>query len=288
VTFELRPHAGRGLAALVLSVTDSPESLAPTSGKVFAYGSPQPVSLEQRQALSAERLAKSGYAPPASLGKGTVVVGKRLSVDLDVPDGCSRLDVLTGDPARGVDAWLWSTTGALVAHGDGDSSATLFACGALRHARLDVEAVGRSGPFAAELRSVRDMPRVLSEHPVAAGRMLGRFAESDRIVTPKDVGTPAKIAVSAETLTVEHAVVAENQCADVVVGLDTGAQGVDLRLVDEERGTELSLSHGTLAAIGEACTLGRKSPLKVKIEVRVEAGNTEALVGVKARPAPPK
>jgi hypothetical protein len=286
LTLELRPHAGRGLTALVLSVADSPGPLLQRTDDIFVYEADAAATLEQRRTAFDARLIRDGYPAPTTVGKGTISVGKRVSVDLDTAEGCSRLDVLTGDPARGVESWVWSPAGTLVARGEGTAVATSFACGESKRSRLDVEAVSLSGPFEVQMRALHGLPAALSEHPVAAGRLLERMVEGQELKSPRDLGALTVQSVSAELLTTAHAETPASHCVTVAVAVDRGAEGVDLRLLNDETGEELALTHGTYSAMADACAIRAPEALRVRIEVRVAAGQTAALLAVHPRALP--
>ncbi|HEX4338137.1 MAG TPA: hypothetical protein VH062_19650 [Polyangiaceae bacterium] len=275
LTLELRPHAGRGLAAVVLSTTNDAKPLAELPGTVVLD---VPGDEPRAAALLAKTLTRAGYAAPLSVIRGTTGVGHRLSAALELPDGCSRLDVEAAEPSRGVDAWLWDGNGALVAHDDGGARATLFACGKEPHARLDVEAVAHPGPFAVELRPVAGAAPVLAQHPLAAGRLLGRLSEAGRIGTPRDLAPPRVVSLAPTRLVTDDTKVPPGQCVDVALALGPGAEGAELRLLDPETNEELALARGTYSALAEACALDRPTPLAVRLELRAAAGSGDALL----------
>jgi hypothetical protein len=275
LTLELRPHAGRGLAAVILSSTTDAKPLTALPGTVLLD---VPGDEPKAAALLAKTLAKAGYAAPAAVARGTTGVGRRISATIDVPEGCSRLDVEATVPSRGVDAWLWDANGSLIAHDDGSTRATLFACGKEPHARLDVEAVAHPGPFAVELRAVATAAPILAQHPLAAGRLLGRLSEAGLIGTPRDLTVPRVVSLAPTRLVTEDLKVPPGQCVEVALGLGAGAEGAELRLVDSETNEELALTRGTYSAVADACALDRPRSLDVHVEVRAVAGSADALL----------
>ncbi|HVW26591.1 MAG TPA: hypothetical protein VHC69_14590 [Polyangiaceae bacterium] len=275
LTLELRPHAGRGLAAVVLSSTNDAKPLAELPGTVVLDA---PSDEPKAAALLAKTLAKAGYAPPAPIAHGSTGVGRRVSMSVELPDGCSRLDVEGVQPSRGIEAWLWDASGALIAHDDGGAQATLFACGKELRARLDVEAVAHPGPFSVELRAAPNTAPVLAQHPLAAGRLLERLSNAGRIGTPRDVAAPRVVTLSPTHLVTDEAKVPAGQCVDVALGTGPGAEGVEIRLMDADTNEELGLTRGTYSAMAEACTPDAAHPLGVHIELRVAAGSGDALL----------
>jgi hypothetical protein len=283
LTLELRPHAGRGLAALILSTTSDPNALSATPSAVVL----DPPEDDPRAAAAfARTLTRAGYGVPASTLRGVTGVGKRVSTPLDLPDGCSRIDVAVFAPARGVDAWLWDANGALIAHDDGSTRATLFACGREPHARLDVEPIARPGPYAVELRPAGGAPGVLGQHALAAGRLLGRLSEAGRVATPRDLPPPRVVSLAQGRLVMDEAKVPAGQCLDLALGLGAGAEGAEIRVVNAETSDDLSLTRGTYSTITEACALERNRPLDVRVELRVAAGSADALYAKHPRTPP--
>jgi hypothetical protein len=275
LTLELRPHAGRGLAAVVLSSTSDAKPLAELPGTVVLDA---PSDEPKAAAQLTKTLAKAGYAPPAPIAHGNTGVGRRISMAVDLPDGCSRIDVEGAQPSRGIEAWLWDASGSLIAHDDGGAHATLFACGKESHGRLDVEAVAHPGPFSVELRATPNTAPVMAQHPLAAGRLLGRLSETGRIGTPRDLAAPRMVGLSPTRLATDEAKVPAGQCVDVALALGSGAEGVELRLTDSDTNEDLGLTRGNYSALAEACAPDAAHPVDVRIEMRVTAGSADAIL----------
>jgi hypothetical protein len=277
----MRPRAGRGVAAVVTSVTDDVSSLA-AEASVVPLG-PSPLALDAARAALGDRLAKAGYGPVALVGKAATVVGRRTSVVMDVPEGCSRIDVVAGAPSRGLEAWLWSSGGALLAHGEGDAQATLFACGGSPGARLDVEAVTHAGPFSVDLRPMRGAAKALGQAPLAAGRMLSRISDSGGLPVALQEVAPRDVPLGPSALFTDEAAVPAGSCLEVVLALGAGAEGAELRLVDAGGSRELALARGTHSARAEACVAADASPGRVRIEARAAAGAARGLLATRLR-----
>jgi hypothetical protein len=282
LTLELRPHAGHGLAALLVSTTRDTRGLSAVPGTVVLE---TPVDDPKLAQAFARNLTRAGYGAPATPTRGTTGVGRRVSTPIDLPDGCSRLDVIAAAPARGVDAWLWDGSGTLIAHDDGGARATLFGCGKEPRGRLDVEAVAHSGPYTVELRPVPNTAPVLGQHPLAAGRLLERLSEAGRIGTPRDLAAPRLVTLSSARFVTDEAKVPPGQCLDVALALGVGAEGAELRLVDVTTNEELALTRGTYSVLAEACAVDRPGPLDLRIELRAAAGAGDALLAKHPRPA---
>ncbi len=276
ITLELQARAGRGLAAVVTSLVDDPQSLdAP--GTVILRNPNPPTSLDQAERTLAGALSRQGYAPPVSIRTGTTVVGKRSSLDVDLPAGCSRVDVVPGAPSTGVEAWLWSARGSLVAHDDGGARATLFGCESGR-ARVDIESAVRAGPFAVEVRPTLDAPAIFRDHPVAAARALMRLDAAGRLDVSSKALPVRVLTLSPETTSADELRIPAGRCVDVALGLSSGAEGADLRLVNSDDKSEVAFSRGTYSALATACSLGTTTPLAIRIEARASAGSSQALL----------
>lgn len=280
VTIELRPQSGRGFAAVVLSQSrDASMPAIEARLPVLHLGPVVPIA-EAREKLEAY-LDGQGYAPTKKLGEGTLNVGRRESVAVDLAAGCSRIDVVGGKPLRGIEAWLWSASDSLLAHARGSGSATLFACGEAGSARLDFEALAHTGAYAIELRHKKDVPRVLVEHPLAAGRLLARMEGRGVARRIDHVGAPKLVPLGATQRGSVDVAVPIGRCMDVALALGPGASGAEVRLTDRDSGAELDLGSGTVSAGARACALDRPSGLRVRAELRAVTGASEALVATR-------
>jgi hypothetical protein len=276
ITLELRPHAGRGLAALLLSSSREPGGILSAPGTVLLDAAARDT---RAAAAFARAVSHEGYGAPLAVARGSTGVGRRVSVPVDLPDGCARLDVITTEPSRGIDAWLWDGTGTLIAHADGGTLATLFGCGKEPHARLDVEAVAHPGPFSVELRATTSgVAPLFGQHPLAAGRVLGRLSDAGRLGSLRALSAPHVVPLGATRLVTDGARVSPGECLDVALGLGPGAEGAELRLFDATRSEELTFVRGTYGAVTEACALADKGPLDLRIEMHVAVGTTDAVL----------
>ena len=278
-SLSVRPHSGRGLAAVVL---------ARAHGEVARDLSLQPdiAWISATQPLEAARrardtlLAKSGYAAATSTTTGQLVLGRRLSVALDLKPlagACARIDVVAGAPLGLLVARVWDDAGALLAADEASSSMTLFACGR-GPARLELETRGRPGPFAVQLRPERWRDPAFAAHPLAASRVMGRAASGpDRLLDAKQA--PAR----AVTLDAAHSVVwtesvPAGRCARVTVGVEGEGAGVDLRAFDASDDADLDRGEAAFATSVRACA-GGDAARSVRFEARASAGKVEAVVG---------
>jgi hypothetical protein len=276
LTVEIRPQAGRGLAAVVMSESRDPGT-SNLEGRVSVLDLGPVGDLKETREKNSAYLESRGYQNAKSAGQGTLAIGHRESVDLDLGEGCARIDVLVGKPGRGLEAWLWNAAQELVAHRRGTAQATLFACGKKGRVRLDLEALARGGPFAVEVRRETEAPTALVEHPLAAGRLLSRMLARGVIQRASQV-TAAKVSqLSSEKLEQLRIVVPFGRCMDVAVGLGPGATGAEVRLINAATKQEIELATGTDSAGARACALEGTQSLEVIAELRVTSGSTSAV-----------
>jgi hypothetical protein len=276
VTVELRPHAGNGLAAVVLSRSTSVQP-ADLPLEVVRYDMTPLVPLTKALDVLEDRLESESYASPAPVSNGTGSIGHRKSHVLQLGRGCSRIDVVLGKPARGVEAWLYDESRNLISHADGSSGATLFGCGDAGAARVDIEALVRGGPYALSLRTARRASDALLQHPLAASRLLVRLIASGMASSPEVIGDPVVLSLSAERLVTEDVLVPVGRCVALAVALGSGAQGIELRLVDSRTEEELDLVVGTHSASARACASGPTPSLSLRAEMRTATGAAPAV-----------
>lgn len=276
VTLELRPHAGRGLGAVMISRSADAHA-TDIYPDVARYDLAPTAPLATARTALAARLEKLGYDNGRLLTQGEAHVGIRVSANVDLPAGCTRLDVVAGAPALGVEARLWSASGDLLAEGEGGAIATLFACSQAQRGRLDVEAIAKSGPYGVEMRSQRNQS-ALTTHSLAASRLLSRMDMAGLLTNLKEIGAPEVVTLSPTHLTTRHASIPIGRCMAFVLGAPEEASGVELRLTDASKGEEITLMHGTYSATAEACAVGIPRTLEVVVEMRVAAGTGDGLV----------
>jgi hypothetical protein len=281
LTVEIRPHAGRGLAAVVISrLTEGEHDL---DAQALRYDLAPTGDLATAREKNAARLEHYGYdrVKAKVIGEGALEVGRRASVAVDLPNGCARLDVLSGAPVRGIEAWLWSADGSLLASERGSGQVTLFACGRGGKVRLDTEALTRPGRYAVELRREGDTPKLLDEHPLAAARLLGRMSSRGVIRSASQVGAARVVELSPARFETVDLLVPIGRCVDLTLALGPGATGAEIRMVDTADGKELGLTRGTYSAGARACALDRTGTLNARAELRAGAGQTRALTATR-------
>jgi hypothetical protein len=281
LSIELRPHTGQGLCAIVLARSAAGAEREIGGAFFVARVAPQ-AELSIERAQRAKPLRALGYGDATTVGTGTADVGRRISFPLNLPDGCARLDVIGGRPIAGLSADVWDPSSNLVASGTGGDGPTIFVCGKAGRARIDVEALSRPGPFAVEMRRERTATPSLLAHPAAAARILATLNARTDLVTAGAASEAKVLTLEPTSLKTFDIQVPEGRCGDVVVGIDAGGAGVDLRLVDGQSGEEFSLARGRLLAQSRVCAAGRARSLRG--ELRLAAGKADALVVVRLAP----
>ncbi len=277
VTLELRPHAGIGVAVAMFSrsVDGSERDIDAETLRleVFATGS---VADERKRHDAAE--AALGYPAPRVVAAGNLPLGRRLSYPLELPDGCVRLEWVSGSPLRAVETWLYAADGSLLANADGGAP-ELFRCGPAASVRLDANSLSRPGPFALELYPEPGTPKLLEKQPLAASRLLARMSAAGLLVRARQVGAVYALDLTTTALAKQALTLPFGRCLDATVAVGPGGSGVELRLVRED-GTELGSGRGDTATSVHACAVdaaaGTAPP--VIAELRLAAGSAPALL----------
>ena len=234
--------------------------------------------LEKTRSARNALLAKSGYEAPLSTASGTLTLGRRISVPLDLKPlagACGRIDIVAGAPLALVDAWVWSDSGALLASADAPASLALFACGRTP-AHLELETRGRAGPFAITLRPERWRDPVFEAHPLAASRMLARAATGpDALLDGKELVTRELILNGERVISWSESVPA-GRCVRATIGAQGDGAGIELRVFE---GTdEIDRSEAAHAVSVKACATP-EAARGVRLEARASAGHVDAVLG---------
>jgi hypothetical protein len=282
ISFEIRPHAGRGLAVAALS-----RSVAGTESQIEAEVLRRDVypSTDLPNELKAvtARLRKLGYGPPTvAVAKLDLGVGRRNATPLTLRDGCTRIDIVGAAPLRGLDARLWSDAGQLRAAGSGGGAVTLVACGAGK-LRLDTSALLGPGPIAVITESETDVPTELSRLPLAGGRLVTRMLARGVLLRANAIGKVSELTLSDEQLTTQPVMVPLDRCLDIDVAIEGSAAGVELRALDVDSGVELDASVGESAASVRLCAYGRGplGSLNARIELKTVNSTARALLATR-------
>lgn len=280
VSFEVRPHAGRGLAVVVLS-----RSKKGTEQDIDAHSLRfdllPPRDMEEARRIHQARMEAAGYLPARVIAKGNLLVGRRQSVEIDLAPGCHRIDLWSQYPMHGIEAWLWASDGSLIATDRDGAKATLFACTRGTKARLDAEALVRPGNFELEIRRERETPKLLESYPLAASRLLSRMVSRGVIKSAQQVGAPQRFQLTSTKLERMEILVPVGRCVDITLALDAGASGAEIRLLDKSDGSEVALVRGPESASTRACALDRGDTLYAVAELRVATGDAIGLVATR-------
>jgi hypothetical protein len=278
----IRPHVGRGLAAVVLAKSRGSSGRDLTARPDLLW-EPASVPLDAAKAEREGTLARAAYPAATFSTRGELSPGRRTTVALDLgrTGGCTRIDVVGGAPLALVDARVWSEKGELVTEAEGAWGAVLFACAGGK-VRLDLEARGRAGPIAVTARAERWRDAAFAGHPLAAARMMNRAAQGPSRML---AGTPSS--VRAQALEPDRMVswmepVAANQCLQVSVGAEGEGTGLELRAFDAATGDELDRSHAQ-RAVGVLACAEASAPRNVRFELRTTAGKLDVIVGERLR-----
>jgi len=283
-SLSVRPHVGRGTAAVVLARARSEVARDLAARPEIAWAAAQQPVDAARHARDT-LLAKSGYPEPVATSHGTLLLGRRVSVPLDLKTlggACARVDVLAGAPLGLLSASVWDDAGTLLASGDASTSLALFAC-SHGPVRLELETRGRPGPYVVTLRPERWRDAAFAAHPLAASRMLARAAAGpDMLLEGK--GAP----VRGVTLDATHDLawtetVAPGRCVRVTVGAQGEGSGVDLRAADPADLADIDRSEAAHAASVRACA-PNDNARTVRFDLRSTAGRVDAVVGEQTTP----
>jgi len=275
----IRPHVGRGLAAIVLARADR-LALGDVAAHSDVAWMASTRSLADAEKALDSLLAERGYPGPSARTVGVLNVGRRVSVPLQLraqAGGCHRIDVVAGAPLGFVRASAWGgpSGSALLASGESSSSQALFVC-AGGSVRLDLDARGRSGPFAVIARPERWVTAAFAASPLATSRLFHLASVgSDALV--EDTKEPfRRVALASSSLTSWSETVPARACLRVVAGVEGDGAGVDLRAIDGAG--EMDRQEGAEAAAVRACAPADRGDT-VRIEMRASAGRLDAVVG---------
>ncbi len=274
----VRPHVGRGLAAVVVARARG-GTARDLSARADVAGVAPAQPLEQTRNARNAALAKAGYAAPGMTTSGALTIGRRASLPLDLgpTPACTRVDVVAGAPLALVEANVWDDAGTLVTSAEGPDGATLFACGKGK-VRLDLETRGRPGPFSVLARKERWQDGEFTKHPLAAARMLARAVDGAGMMHEgAALGVRGATVDSAKLLSWETQVPAR-KCVRVSAGAQGEGTGLDLRVFDVSNNEEIDRSHAATATAVRACAAA-SGARAVRFELRATSGKLDVVVG---------
>jgi hypothetical protein len=279
IAIRSRPHAGRGLAALVVSSSSRSEAGASTA----RFDIRPEGELGARRQANDRRLSALGHGRPILLREGALSTERRISIPVKLAAGCSRLDVLTAAPLRSLRAWLWDARGQLIAEDLGGIDATLFACGAAGTARLDLDTASRGGGFAIELRHSPSSPPPAAENALAMGRLLELLDARGRLRSFAHLPEVQVAHVSDTELARVSLLIPAGRCLELSAALDRRVSGLEVRLLDvslagDEPGPEgAELGYGAHVATARMCAVKPARERNLVAELRANVGEGAAL-----------
>jgi hypothetical protein len=281
ISFEIRPHAGRGLAVAALSRSVAGTETEIEGDVVRRDVYPSGDATSELKALEG-RLKKLGYPAASPVAKLELAIGRRSSTTLNLSDGCTRIDLVGAAPLRGLDARLWSDSGQLRATAAGGGSATLFGCGAGK-LRLDTSALLGPGPVRVVTHREADVPAELTRLPLAGGRLVSRMVSRGALLRADAIGKVTELALTAEQLTTVPVMVPLDRCLEIDVAIEGSAAGVELRAIEQDSDLELDSAVGEAAASTRLCAYGRDAlgSLNARVELRSVGAAARALVATR-------
>jgi hypothetical protein len=276
----IRPHVGTGLAAVVLARAPGEAARDLSTRPDVAWVAPsQPVEATSR--ARELLLAKHGYQGPLTTTSGSLVLGRRVSIPLNLkPLGapCARIDVVAGAPLALVSAHVIGDRGVVLASGEASSSVTVFAC-ASGSATLELETRGRPGPFKATVRPERWKDPVFATHPLAASRMLARASSGPEMLLDGNETAVRALSLAADRVVSWTETVPAGRCLRATIGVEGSGAGVEIRAFDEGD-FEVDRSEATYAAGVHPCASSNTSK-SVRLEARASAGRVDGVLGVR-------
>jgi hypothetical protein len=278
-SLSIRPHVGLGLAAVVLARGRSGAARDLAVRPDVAWVAPSQ-SIEVAKKVREATLSKSGYGAPVATSEGSLVLGRRVSVPIDLRalgSGCGRVDFVAGAPLALVEARVWDESGSLLATSEDSGSMALFVC-SQGAGRLELEARGRPGPYFVTVRGERWQDAAFKAHPLAASRLLARAAiGAERLFEGKQAPVRDLVLTSDHVVTWNETIGA-GHCVRATVGAEGPGAGVEIRVFDGT-GTEIDRSESAHAASVRACATPDASR-SVRIDLRASAGRMVALLSV--------
>ncbi|MBK9266685.1 MAG: hypothetical protein IPM54_43720 [Polyangiaceae bacterium] len=280
ISIAVRPRASTGVVAVVASRSrlGAAGFIEPCARAEYVT---EPRELSEARADLDKRLVDKGYGAAKLVTTAAAKLGSRTPIAVDLPAGCSRLDVIAGKPLADVGAALWDERGVLLAEGRGGAGVTLFACGAGGPARIDVEAYSRPGPYAIELRKDKLAPPLLVAHPWAASRLLAVLDAGGVRASAASAAGSVHLSLDASSRATLPIDVPAKACVEVVAALDRVGAGLDMRLADASTG-ENTVTRGRFVVADRRCA--SDVPAKAIAEFRLSAGKADALVFMRTLP----
>ncbi len=275
ISVEVRPRRGHGMAAVVLSRSEAgAEAELAVRPDARRVGPMLPLAEVSRRVASVLSGGKQGRAK--EVGRGPLRMGGVVVHRHRVAAGCTRFEVLAGAPVTSLRAALWQGD-TLWTRAEGGEQTTLFGCvDQAADVTVEVEGQGQPGEHVVEARWEENVPVALRAHPIAAARLLGRFNAAGAVVPPSAVTDVRVVDVDQDHRHAQAVTVPAGTCRTWGASLGPGASGVSvLALAGQE---VIARGHGGEVATARLCA--SEGPLRVEVRLTVEAGRTQALVGL--------
>lgn len=273
-TLELRPHAGQGMAAVVLSVTQSQEdrlNLSPSVVQVLADGS---------QALQSPAL----LSVPLATHRHVLSVGARTRHSITF-DGCARVDLRGDERLRGAELWFWSEDGRLLGQSAFADLSPLFAC-SRGQLRIDAAAAERAGTLTTHWSQLEPPAGYLSKllaMPLAASRLLTRVHTAKPSEDPSQLDSLEMSELLPTSLLRSSVRLGAAQCQIFFIAQDAEGYGVEARVFDSDTGIDLDFASGPHSVSVRACAPADRT-VDLQLEVRSLHRPTPALIATQRYP----
>jgi len=272
----VRPHAGRGLAAVVLQRTkmEAMNSFG-RDVDVVVLGEGRPLA-ETRKSLEGA-LSTLSYGAALRTVEVSAVAGRRASLTTQLPtiDGCYRVDALADSTGPAFDFTTRFENGNVISRGVAFGQSTSFFCGGgALVSEFDVRA--RASKIAVVIRKEPWADPQLTKAPIASGRMLRRA-----LGEPSHRGEKASklglLTLEAGKRSTWATTIPENRCSRITIGVEGPGVGFEARLFDTSTDEEMDRLHSVESGAVQACTKGEARA--VRLEITPTTGKLEAIVG---------
>jgi hypothetical protein len=273
VNLQVRPRGSSGVAAVIIG--RSPEAAVQEVSRHTAVARLTPLSpLDGATARNAERLSNAGYAKAKTIAAPTLATGRATELALNLGQGCARVDVIGGQPLGPFRAELWSHGGRALARGRGGETAALIRCGPATKARLEIEPLERGGPTQVELRTEPTPPKVLLDHPVAAGRLLSWLESASGTAHPRQARSAEVLSLGRGRRETRGQSLQPQQCVEWIAVLGDQGEGLELRLLGPDG--VLERASGERVASLRHCAGGE--PESVRLQLSLRSGTAKGLI----------
>lgn len=298
VTLALRPHAGRGVALVLLATTQSSadrKALDPETRRVdlwpegatapSAANVPEGTSGAQPGEFALPKPTAPAKSAPSTPGAFTLQPGQGRYASRALPaGGCRRLELAPRSPLLGYRALVVTTDGRIVSELESSRAQNLFVCakGALR---LDTLALHRGGALDVKVVDERDFPALLLEHPRAASRLLARLDDLEWLDHPARVGQVTVHDGAPGAWTHLDYDVPAARCLTWFGALDGSARGIEVRLLDRDTELDLETVRDGVSLHARACAPAAAT-LHLRVLVRTLSAPAKLLITTRTSELP--